>query len=327
MPETELREEIVLEDTRIAAARKLLQEALESADQAQLEGVVKQIAAAVDLPRDKWPLRLLRELSDLLLTNAAARTRSPAHEARWMNLTGYCLRPGFGDSLDPDRIKRAWKIYNQGPAHPRQNQVQSEWWIMWRRLAGGLTPGQQRQVSQDIGRLLQPKKGKKSRLPAQLQIELWMTVANLERLYVKDKIQWGRQLLAQLTPKQTRPQHLWSLSRIGARALLYGSTDRVVPPKEATRWLEDLLKHEWPNAKAAGTAIAQIARKTGDRTRDIEDLMAEQIVNWMAPHSELSSQQCLLKEVVPIARQEEQALFGESLPVGLILSGESDNRK
>ncbi len=324
LPETELREEIVLEDSSVATARKLLETALESTDQAQLDGVVKQIAAAVDLPRDKWPLRLLRELSDLLLANASARTRSPAHEARWMNLTGYCLRPGFGDSLDPDRIKRAWKIYSQGPAHPKQNQVQSEWWIMWRRLAGGLTPGQQRQISQDAGRLLQAKKGKKPRLPVQLQIELWMAVANLERLYVKDKIQWGRLLLTQLTPKQIRPQHLWTLSRIGARALLYGSTDRVVPPQEATRWIENLLKREWSNVKAAGTAMAQLARKTGDRTRDIEDHAAERLAKWMAPHSELESQQRLLNEVVPIARREEQTLFGESLPIGLILSGKGD---
>ena len=327
MPETELREEIVLEDNRIAEARQLLEVALKSADQTQLDGVVKQIAATVDLPRDKWPMRLLRELADLLIDNPAARTRSPAHEARWMNLTGYCLRPGFGDSLDPDRIKRTWKIYNQGPAHPRQNQVQNEWWIMWRRLAGGLNPGQQRQLSQDAGRLLQSKKGKKPRLPAQLQIELWMAIANLERLYVKDKIQWGRLLLTQITPKQIRPQHLWSLSRIGARALLYGSTDRVVPPQEASRWIENLLKQEWPNTKAAGTAMAQLARKTGDRTRDLEDNVVKRLAEWMAPHNELEPQQRLLTEVVPIARHEEQTLFGESLPAGLILGGEAEPRK
>ena len=158
-------------------------------------------------------------------------------------------------------------------------------------------------------------------MSAPLQVELWMAVANLERLYVKDKIQWGRLLLAQLDPNQARPQHLWSLARIGARALLYGSTDRVIPPQEATRWIDDLLGRQWPHPKMVGAALAQLARKTGDRTRDVENPVVKQILEWMTPHSELTDQQRLLKEVIPIARQEEQTLFGESLPAGLILSG------
>jgi len=312
-------EEIVLEDTVIENARQTLDAALESTDQTRLDGVVKQISAVVELPRDQWPLRLLRELADRLLARTDARHRGPTHEARWMNLAGFCLRPGFGDSLDTERIKKTWKIYTQGPVYANQNQVQIEWWIMWRRLAGGLTPGQQRQLSQDAARLLQPKKGKKPRLSPQLQLELWMAVANLERLYVKDKMQWGRLLLSQLNPKQARPQQLWSLARIGARALLYGSTDRVIPPQEASRWIDDLLGRQWLHPKMVGTALAQLARKTGDRTRDVDTAVADRVLAWMAPHTELSEQQTLLTEVVPIARQEEQALFGESLPVGLIL--------
>jgi molecular chaperone DnaK (HSP70) len=318
-PPIDVREEIVLDADLVQAARQALQTAFAGADATLLESLVKQIGAIVDLTRDDWPLGLIRELADALLADRAVRAQSALHEARWMNLTGFCLRPGFGDTLDPDRIKKAWKVFARGPVRPGHAQVQSEWWIMWRRLAGGLTPGQQRQLSQDLGPLLQGKKSKKQRLPLQRQLEMWMTVANLERLYVKDKIQWGRLLLSKLEPGQARLQHFWSLARIGARELLYGPADRVIPPHEAAEWIDVLLRRQWPDPKVVGSALAQLARKTGDRTRDVEPAVTERILAWMAPHAGLADQQRYLKEVVPMARQEEQTLFGESLPSGIVL--------
>ncbi|MBI5062859.1 MAG: molecular chaperone DnaK, partial [Desulfatitalea sp.] len=223
-----------------------------------------------------------------------------------------------------ERIKRLWKIQNAGPVFANQPQLQIEWYVMWRRVAGGLTPGQQRQLSQEWGRMLPSRKGKKARLPVQHQLELWMAMANLERLYVKDKIQWGRLLLDRLSPSQARPQCLWSLARLGARELLYGSNDRVIPPEEAARWIEALLARPWPHPKAVAAALAQLARKTGDRTRDVDPAVQARVLAWMEPHPDLSDQRRYLEEVVPIAQQEEQALFGESLPVGLILHGQGE---
>ncbi len=320
-PATAVSEETVLEDSVLDAARQAVLKAFDSKDQNQLNSVIKQVAKAVDLPREQWPLQLIRNLADLLLDNARYRSQGPAYEARWMNLAGFCLRPGFGDVLDGQRVKQLWKFQSQGAVHANQPQVQLEWWIMWRRLAGGLTPGQQRQLSQEWGRLLQAKKGKKTKLSPQHQLELWMAVANLERLYVKDKIQWGRLLLSQLKPNQARHQHLWSLARIGARELLYGSNDRVVPPKEVAKWVEELLGLNWPQPKMVGVALAQLARKTGDRTRDVDPALHARILEWMAPHAGLGDQCRYIEDVVPIAQQEEQALYGESLPVGLVLHG------
>jgi molecular chaperone DnaK (HSP70) len=315
----EVREEIVLDAQIVQAARQSVENAFAGADTAGLERVVKQIAAIVDLPREEWPLGLIRELADTLLARSDVRSQSALHEARWMNLTGYCLRPGFGDSLDSERIKKAWKIFSQGAARPNHAQVQAEWWIMWRRLAGGLTPGQQRQLSQVLGPLLQGKKGRKTRLPLQRQIEMWMAVANLERLYVKDKIQWGRLLLLQIEPGQARPQHFWSLARLGARELLYGPADRVIPPQEAAEWIEVLLNRQWTDTRAVGGAIVQMARKTGDRTRDVAPPVTARILEWMSPCADLADQRRYLEEVIPLARREEQTLFGDSLPSGIIL--------
>jgi len=196
-----------------------------------------------------------------------------------------------------------------------------EWWILWRRLAGELTPGQQRQFLQDAAPFLMPRKGTKIRMPPQQLMEMWMAVANMEKLQVKDKISLGRHLLLELKPKKTKPQFFWALSRIGARELLYGSADRVLPPEEAASWIRTLLAERWRNPKPVGSALIQMARKTGDRARDLEPGVMNDIVEWLSGYDFFQQQVKVLKEVVPIGRQEGSTIFGEELPSGLVLHG------
>ncbi len=72
-----------------------------------------------------------------------------------------------------------------------------------------------------------------------------MTAANFEKLYSKDKVRLGRQLLTEISPKKLKSQHLWALSRLAARELLYGPADRTIPPAEAARWIEQLIGYTW----------------------------------------------------------------------------------
>ena len=190
---------------------------------------------------------------------------------------------------------------------------------MWRRLAGGLKAGHQRQFLQDITPVLMPKKGAKVKVAPQERVEIWMAMANMERLLVKDKVKWGRHLLTELKPKKTKPQLFWALSRIAARELLYGPVDRVIPPKEAEKWVEALLAIEWKNPKPVAAALAQIGRKTGDRARDLDPQVVDAIIKWMEPQENCDAHVRLLTEVVHMEKQEESAIFGESLPAGLVL--------
>ena len=74
---------------------------------------------------------------------------------------------------------------------------------------------------------------------------------------------------------------------------------------------------DWPDPKPAGTALAQMARLTGDRKRDLDpadcragDPVAEPV--RMGPP--------LLKpfkEVLPMEETENNLAFGESLPSGI----------
>ncbi len=290
----------------------------ENAGSSTLSKLIKTISKAVHRPKDQWPLGLIRRMGDELLVRINARQYSAAHEIRWLNLTGYCLRPGFGDGLDEQRIRILWKIYKHGICFKKNAQVKNEWWVMWRRVAGGMASGKQRQFISDLRPLLIPKKGTSVRISSQERLEIWMAVANMERLSVKDKIEYGRLLLSEFHSKKAKPQLLWALSRIGARELLYGPVDRVIPPDEIENWISYLMGKEGINIKVAGTAISQMARKTGDRMRDLAPEYTNQVIQWMREH-DLADEAKFLTSIKPMATREENAIFGEALPSGIVL--------
>jgi hypothetical protein len=284
------------------------------------ERLAKDISRIVGRSKNQWPLGFIRSMADELLKLETVRRLSPEMESRWLNLTGFCLRPGMGDALDGQRIKAVWRLYSKGPIFAKNAQVRSEWWIFWRRVAGGLKAGQQRQFFQDVMPILAPKKGgAKGKLPPQERVELWMAAANMERLMAKDKSHLGLALLQEIKPKKNRPQQFWALSRIGARELLYGPSDRVAPSKDAQRWVETLIQQNWKNPKPVAAAVAQIGRRTGDRARDLDETILSDALTWMTQFDNCQADRKYLKAVIPVARQEESVLFGESLPSGIVL--------
>ncbi|MBI5591915.1 MAG: hsp70 family protein [Deltaproteobacteria bacterium] len=284
-----------------------------------LDALGKDISRIIDRPREKWPLSLIRSMADVLLSLIQARQTAPDFESRWLNLLGFCLRPGFGDGFDANRIKAIWKIYKQGPVYSHHSQVRSDWWILWRRISGGLSAGHQRQFFQDLTPILFSAKSGKQRILPQEYLEIQMAAASMERLAVKDKIRLGSLLLADLKSKKARPQQFWAFSRIGARELLYGPADRVIPPAQVSPWIEALISENGSNPGPAGQALLQLARKTGDRARDVDPALVERIQNRLSQQGFLPHQVRVLSEVVPLRKQETSAIFGEDLPSGLIL--------
>ncbi len=310
----EVFDQVVIEDCSDAIRKTFSNRS----DSRLLETLGKDIENIVQRPRGRWPIGLIRSLSDQLLKNIDSRKVSSAFEIRWLNFAGFCMRPGFGDSFDKQRINQLWKIYKKGSLFSKNPQNAAEWWIMWRRVAGGLTAGQQRQFLQDLTSVIVPKKGAKKNIPPQPLLEIWMTIANMEKCSVKDKIKWGRYFLSELKQKKSRPQHFWAISRIGARELLYGPTNKVVPPYEVSLWIKKIIAVKWRDAKSVANALAQMSRRTGDRTRDLDPVMIEEVIEWMCENN-CTSHTRLLKEVVPMERQEESAIFGEDLPSGVVI--------
>lgn len=64
-------------------------------------------------------------LFDALL--ARAQRRSAEHERAWLDLAGYCLRPGTGAPLDDWRVAQLWELYPQGLQFGAESNNWSEW--------------------------------------------------------------------------------------------------------------------------------------------------------------------------------------------------------
>ena len=325
----EISDTDVFDDAVIDDVCHLIDQAFSAeSDALFISGLSKRIEKRIERKKKKWPLSLLRAMADKLLTITDVKKISPEHETRWLNITGFCMRPGFGDAFDEERMRKIWKVYLSGLNFPKDRQNASEWWIFCRRIAAGLKAGQQRQFFQDITPLLLTGKktaSLKKATPREMT-EIWMSAANMERLLVKDKIRLGRALQVQIKSSKKIPvQYFWALSRLGARELLYGSMDRVIPSREVSIWIKKLIKENFRDKgtkTAVIAALARMARKTGDRTRDIDPEMRDTLMAWLKSVSADEAYIKMIQEKMIIESKEEQTLFGESLPRGIVLKAD-----
>lgn len=276
------------------------------------EELPAKLEQILGLGRNSWPLATIRQLADIFLAGAEGRKKHASYEARWLNLCGFCLRPGLGFPGDDFRIEQTRRIYASGLQFPNQTQNEIDWWIFWGRVAGGLNRNQQVDLFQRLSPILMPKGGKKPpRVNSSLLREMWRTASSLELLPMHTKTELGDSLVRRIKSGDFRDSELWCLSRVGARELLYGPINQVVPPSTASRWVEALL-----GVAGAGDALASIARSTGDPTRDLSPATRESV------RGKLDERQLAVFEGEE-ARNEEALgrIFGEELPSGLVLSG------
>ncbi len=273
-------------------------------------------------PRGEWDPVLLRELFEVLWEGAGRRRRSVDHERVWFNLSGYCLRPGFGHPLDDWRLDQAWPLFEKGLQHIKESQVWSEWWIFWRRLAGGLSGKAQEEVIDEIAWHLQPQRlqGKRPPGPKRLAYDDMVRLAgSLERVAIERKVEIGGWLLERSQKASEGPQSLWALGRIGARQPFYASAHMVVPRAVAVDWLEQLMRRDWRGDSAAAFAAAQIARCTGDRERDLEPQLRERVAARLEAARASPAWSRMVREVSDLNETDQSRTFGESLPPGLRL--------
>ncbi len=117
---------------------------------ARPEGLMKRLEQAMAMGRLDWPASLMRGFWEALFDVEPGRRLDVEHEARWLNLAGFCLRPGYGLAVDDWRVAQTWKLLAAGGTFPKNELCRAEWWILWRRLAGGLSPGQQRTLAEPL---------------------------------------------------------------------------------------------------------------------------------------------------------------------------------
>jgi molecular chaperone DnaK (HSP70) len=278
------------------------------------ETLVSQMEAVLGAKRDSWPVSAIRRLGDVLIGLAAGRKKSPRHEARWLNLAGFCLRPGFGVPLDDVRVNDLRTIASNELVFADDLQCQVGMLVLLRRIVGGINASEQQALyHKHTNRAGSNKKG---RLNRQLEYENWRLVAGLEHVLAGTRAALGHELVAKIRKEPEDAIWLWSLGRLGARIPLYGPLHSVVSAEKAGEWLKALL--DLPTFTAAtGSAMVMIARRTDDRLRDIDDAIREQAISRLMALGIAEETIQLLSKYVPPERADAVRSFGESLPPGL----------
>jgi molecular chaperone DnaK (HSP70) len=293
--------------------------------------LTRDLETLFETRRDEWSMQTARALFDTLVEVAAERKKTADHEQRWLNLAGFLLRPGTGAPLDTWRSRVMWGVFNEGLAFPKAEPNKLAWWIVWRRIAGGLAKGQQDQFYDRFAKLLLPnplqaKKLAEQKASKQELAEIWRVIASLERLAVQHKIKLGDELVRRMETRKGREDsvHLWALSRLGARTPLYGPLNLVVPASKVKDWVRQLVQWDWPEPDKAAFPLAQLGRRTDDRSRDLDDATRTSLADVVRALPGGDRAAILVEQVVALEAREERVALGDTLPAGLRLVIDDD---
>lgn len=322
----------IMESAAIDAAAELVRKAL--AMPARELGhfpLVRDLEQALGLPRADWPASVLRNIWNVLREKTDARRISAMHEQRWLNLTGFCLRPGMGFALDDWRVAETWKIYHAGLIHTSSDPARAEWWILWRRIAAGLTAGQQTTLAQPLIAALKALAGGKgrARLPDGRElkaddhetVEILRLLGALERLPRASREALGAWLLARIAKKGSEVDHgaaIWALGRLGARVPLHGAINDALPCDIASQWIREIIALPNPTREAAFTVVT-LARATGDRYRDLDDPTRAAAAAWLRAQDVPAHWISLVEHGGELEGEEATHALGDSLPHGLMM--------
>ncbi len=301
------------------AIRGLFVESHPGAGMLEPEQLPAHLEGLLGYGRAAWPLHVIRPLADVLLQCSSGRRKGPRYEARWLNLLGFCLRPGFGAPVDDWRIEQARRVYVEGLAFGSDLQCQVEWIVLWQRIAGGLRAGQQRELYQRYAALIGGRGGERARrVNPQVQREAWRLLASLEHLAAGERTKLGEVLLDRLKRDPDNASYLWAIGRLGARVPAHGPVTAVIPPAKAEPWVERLLGLGRMTAETAG-AIVQVAGRSDDPLRDVSDAVRQKAAVRLEAAG-FSSEARALVEVRAAASRDPLQVFGEALPAGLRLA-------
>ncbi len=275
-------------------------------------------------PREGWSVPVLRELWTPLWAGVAKRRRSADHEKVMYQLLGYALRPGVGYPLDAWRVEQTFTLFKDLVTNHAEQAIWAEFWVLFRRIAGGLSASAQEAIWAFVEPHLRrrvpvgapPPATKLKGVQPQALEEMVRCAASLELLPVSAKLALGAWVVSRLNaPETSGGPWAWALGRLGARVPVHGATHRVIPSDQAEAWVAVLLALDATKHDGAPFALAQLARKTGDRSRDLDEAVRARVLARLhgSPWHEL------VAEVVQLSQADEARALGDTLPIGLAL--------
>ncbi|MCA9157599.1 MAG: Hsp70 family protein [Planctomycetales bacterium] len=317
----------IVDEELISAADRVLAQAFGQQTTIKPAKLKTALAEALAQRSSDWTPHLLRGMWSSLIELQEGRRISPAHEARWLNLLGYTLRPGYGLAADDWRVAQTWRSVH-GKLCFAAASSRNEALVLWRRIAGGFTAGQQltvyQQVAGPLRGVLDPQRRSKGgiSLSPQELVELLRLVGSLELLPKGEKSQLGQWLLELLPVKKwsaCQGAMLWTLGRLGNRTPAYGPLNCVVESERVERWLSVLigLRSTAPELKLA---LMLCGRRVDDRYRDVSESIRQSVVARLESMPNPSAHAiALVRNGGRLASEEATQLLGEALPLGLTL--------
>jgi hypothetical protein len=148
---------------------------------------------------------------------------------------------------------------------------------------------------------------------------MWRLLGALELLPVQTKIAVGEMIVQALIAGRlvpVRPALCWTMGRLGARQPSYGPLNMVVPADIVIGWLDQLAAVD-DSASVFQLALMQLARRTGDRYRDISESTRGAVLKAMQDHHAPAHFIALVREGGLLDTEEQNLVFGEALPKGL----------
>jgi hypothetical protein len=268
------------------------------------------------MQKSEWNAALVRAFWPALERCMDLRKQSVDHEEAWLILAGFLLRPGFGVAADNFRIDILWRLREQGLKYPGK-RIKAQEYILWRRVAGGLTEQRHQQIlAPEFDRI---------RTGKNLPPELIQLAGSLERLANETKTELSNLFIDAADRLAREKKHcapyLTALGFILSRAPFYAGPETVVSPDVVGRAYETFRTYDWasPELREMQSLFLRAARVVGNRNFDLPKALRHRIAFKLEESGVALQKTGKLKEFVPIGGSERISLHDEGLPPGLIL--------
>jgi molecular chaperone DnaK (HSP70) len=279
--------------------------------------LIQTLEQTLGRARGDWSALLLRELWTPLEASQTGRALSVEHEETWLILAGFLLRPGFGVALDAQRIDALWGVMSAG-AKFQGKRTKLQEYIVWRRLAGGLSGERQEALlAREKPRLQQA-----SNAPG----ELIRMAGSFERLTQETKAHLIESFVAAVGELAAEKQHcapyLVALGLLLNRTPFYAGPESIVNPSYVEMAYEALRKLDWSDPELAETPMLflRAARAVDDRRLDLPKPLRNQIADKLHKCGVAPNRIDRIRTFAPVERAERLSLYGEALPPGLVLN-------
>ena len=231
-------------------------------------------------------------------------------------MAGFLLRPGFGVVRDDLRIDALWRVHDGGPCFPGR-RIKSQEYILWRRVAGGLT--RERQTRLMAGEIDRIRSGKAPdelvRLAGSLELIPHDTKAELVRCFCDTAVTLAR-------AKRHCAPYLAALGLLLNRTPLYAGPETVVSPDLVEHAYQAFQRFDWTTPELLDLQILflRAARVVDDRSLDLPMPLRGLIASKLEKSGVLRCRPQKSKGSFRSDGPTAASLYDELLPPGLILT-------